>query len=145
MENTKKELNCPFCNINPEITRLLDETKLSFAVLSNPALLKGHTIVIPKRHVERLSELSKEELEDLLNLTIKIENLILKKFIGCDIRQNYRPFIQQGRLKVNHLHFHLLPRELEDELYKKSMIFERNLFKDLTKEELDEAQNFLMK
>lgn len=144
MENTKKELNCRFCNINPEITRILYDTKLSFAVLSNPALLKCHTLIIAKRHVERLSELSKEEIEDLLNLTIKIENLILKKFTGCDIRQNYRPFIQQGRLKVNHLHFHLLPRESEDELYKKSMIFEKDLFKDLTKEELNESQKFLM-
>ena len=80
----------------------------------------------------------------MLNLTIKMQSLILKKFIGCDIRQNYRPFIRQGRLKIDHMHFHLLPRESEDELYKKSMIFERELFKDLTKEELNESQKFLM-
>jgi len=144
MEDTKKESNCPFCDINPEKTRILDGTGLSFAVLSNPALLKDHTLVVPKRHVEKISELTEEELKDLLNLTIKMQSLILKKFIGCDIRQNYRPFIRQGRLKIDHMHFHLLPRESEDELYKKSMIFERELFKDLTKEELNESQKFLM-
>jgi len=38
---------------------------------------------------------------------------------GCDVRENFRPFLKQGRLKVDHLHWHLIPRTYEDEIYRK--------------------------
>jgi len=60
--------------------------------------------------------------------------------LGGDFILNYRPFMPQNRLKVNHLHIHLRPRELFDKLYKKSQIFETNLFKDLTQEEIKEIK-----
>jgi diadenosine tetraphosphate (Ap4A) HIT family hydrolase len=57
-------MNCPFCEITTEKTeRVIRETESTFAVLSNPQLMSGHLLVIPKRHVEKLSELSKEERE----------------------------------------------------------------------------------
>ncbi len=54
---------------------------------------------------------------------------------GCDVRQNYRPFLVQGRLKVDHVHFHILPRTFQDELYEKSMRFETDMFQDMTERE----------
>ena len=133
--------NCVFCNLNLEKTRIISETKKTYVILSNPALMKGHCLVIPKRHVERLLQLNEEERIDLIKEIVKIEELLLKKFPGCDIRQNYRPFQQQGNLKVNHLHFHLQPRELYDELYKKSQIYETEIFRFLNSEELNESKN----
>jgi diadenosine tetraphosphate (Ap4A) HIT family hydrolase len=99
--------------------------------------MRGHLLVIPKRHVEKLSELDKEERVELFEEIINIENKIIEKIAsGCDITQHYRPFIQQNNLKVDHVHFHLKPREFEDELYKKVQIHEKELFSELTKEEL---------
>lgn len=130
---------CPFCEIK-DTNRILDETDKTLTILSNPALVKGHCLVIPKRHVEKLSELSEEEKEELFSQVIKIQEILLKKFGGCDIRQNYRPFRKQNNLKVDHLHIHLQPRELFDELYKKCQIYEKEIFRKLSQEESDKLK-----
>ncbi len=129
-------MECPFCEINKEKTRIIGESEHSLAILSNPRLIEGHLLVIPKRHVENLSELQEIELKDLMEMVIKFQNKILSKISkGCDIRQNYRPFQEQDKLKVNHLHIHLQPRELFDELYEKCQIFEKEIFKELEEDE----------
>jgi diadenosine tetraphosphate (Ap4A) HIT family hydrolase len=132
-------MECPFCNINLEKTRILKDGKFVRVIFSNPCLMSGHLLVIPKRHAEKISDLNKNEQEELFKTIVEFQEKILDKVAsGCDIRQNYRPFQKQDRLKINHLHFHLYPRELFDELYKKCQIFEKNIFKDLSLEELDE-------
>ena len=135
-------MDCPFCNI--EKNRILTERKFTRVIFSNPRLMPGHLLVIPKRHVEKLSELSKEEQQELFKTTIEFQEKILAKIAsGCDIRINYRPFQKQDDLKVNHLHIHLQPRELFDELYQKCQIFERDVFEDLKLEELEKIHKIL--
>ena len=135
-------MDCPFCNI--EKNRILTERKFTRVIFSNPRLMPGHLLVIPKRHVEKLSELSKEEQQELFKTTIEFQEKILNKIAsGCDIRINYRPFQKQDDLKVNHLHIHLQPRELFDELYQKCQIFERDVFEDLKLEELEKIHKIL--
>src|SRR5690242_5427166 len=99
-------MTCPFCElISKKSERVLLETKNSFVVLSNPKLMQGHLLVIPKRHVERLAELTRDELQDIISLTIKIQELILKEIApGCDICEHFRPFIPDNSFKVSHLH-----------------------------------------
>jgi len=129
-------MNCPFCDINKEKTSIINEGKYTLVVLSNPRLMPGHLLVIPKRHVEKLSELDDDERKELIDKVIEYQEKILSKFAkGCDIRQNYRSFQKQDNLKVNHLHIHLQPREFEDELYFKSQIYEKQIFSEPTKEE----------
>ena len=132
---------CVFCNLNLERTRVISESENIFAILSNPALVEGHCLVIPKRHVEKLNELSEDERVDLFEQMIKLQELLSKQYnSGCDIRQNYRPFQKEGDLKVNHLHIHLQPRNFEDELYHKCQVFEKDLFRMLNENELDEVK-----
>ncbi len=134
-------MDCPFCNLNKE--KIIAETKFCYALLSNPRLMPGHTLIIPKRHVEKLSELSDEELKDIIRLTIEFQEKIIKNIaFGCDIAEHYRPFQKQDRLKVNHLHIHLQPRELFDNLYQKCQIFEKEVWEDLTEKESKEILDF---
>ena len=63
--------------------------------------------------------------------------------LGVDVRQNYRPFKPQSPLKVNHVHFHVLPRSEGDYLYKVSERFEADLFADLDDLERDEVAKLL--
>ena len=137
-------MDCPFCNINSEKTRILKDKKFVRVIFSNPRLMPGHLLIVPKRHIEKLSELNKEEQKELFETIIEFQEKILGKVAsGCDIRINYRPFQKQDNLKVNHLHVHLYPRELFDELYDKCQIFEKDIFKDLPPEELDKMlKNF---
>lgn len=138
-------MNCAFCKIIKENSeRIIRQTEKVFVVLSNPKLMRGHFLVIPKRHVEKLNELDKEEKLELFEEIINVENVILEKIAsGCDLTQHYRPFIKQNNLKVDHIHFHLKPREFEDELYKKVQIHEKELFSELTKEELEEIEKLI--
>ena len=137
-------MNCPFCEINMEKTRILAEKKYVRVIFSNPRLMTGHLLITPKRHVERISELDNNEKEELLETIIEYQEKIIKNVSsGCDIRQNYRPFQKQDNLKVNHLHIHLQPRELYDELYKRSQIHEKEMFEELKKEELERMTKLL--
>ena len=137
--------HCPFCKYVEDRDReiIIDETPNTLTILSNPALAKAHCLIVPKRHVENISELTDDEKKEIFNQLIKTQLLLLKKFRGVDICQNYRPFLSQSKLKVNHLHFHLIPRGFEDELYKKSQIYEKEIFTDLNKEELNEVKDFM--
>jgi len=135
-----KNQKCPFCNLNKERNRIIEGKTHVFITPSNPRLMPNHLLVIPKRHVKKISQLSEEEQKELFKTTIEIQEKILSKIArGCDIRQNHRPFQKEDSLKVNHLHIHLQPRELFDNLYHKCQIFEKDIFKELTKGEIDQT------
>ncbi|MBU3918626.1 HIT family protein [Patescibacteria group bacterium] len=139
-------MNCVFCEIDKERTRIIEEKEYTLVILSNHRLMEGHLLVIPKRHVEKISELNKEEKKELFDTVTEYQEKILKNIAkGCDIRQNYRPFQAEDNLKVDHLHIHLQPREFEDELYDKSQIFEKEVFKELPAEEAKRISDLLKK
>lgn len=133
--------NCRFCDLQKEQHLIIKETALSVVILSNPRLMFGHTLVLPKRHIEKPDELTADELQDIFkNILFAESKLLAGGATGCDIRQNYRPFLPESRVKVDHVHFHVLPRTLDDELYQKSMRYETELFLDLSEEEQARAK-----
>ena len=137
-------MTCPFCDINSKKTKILREGKFTRVIFSNPKLMPGHLLVVPKRHVLKISELNKEEKEELFRLVEEFQEKILEKISsGCDIRQNCRPFQKQDRLKIDHLHIHLQPRELFDELYEKCQTFEKDIFKETAKDEIEKVISLL--
>lgn len=136
--------NCPFCELNTDYDRVLKQNDNAKVILSNPRKVPGHFLIVPKRHVEKPWELTHEELTDIFDLIFLIEQKILGKLgEGCDIRQNYRPFLNQSTLKVNHVHFHVYPRSLEDYIYKVSEQFETELFAELDEAEAQEVAKLL--
>jgi diadenosine tetraphosphate (Ap4A) HIT family hydrolase len=137
-------MTCPFCTIDQEKNRIIKEKTHVLAILSNPRLMPGHILVIPKRHIEKLSELGEEEQKELFDTAIEFQEKILNKIAkGCDIAQHYRPFIRDNKFKVSHLHIHLQPRELKDKLYQKVQIHNAKVFKDLTDKEAKEIIEIL--
>ena len=132
---------CRFCRegINPERTKILEENKSAYVTLANPRLVKGHLLIIPWRHIEKISELTEKEVLDVIALTNKYCNKILKISKGYTIRNNYMPFLGETERKVNHLHIQIIPREFTDEIYTKSITPENTLFKKITEEEYEEV------
>lgn len=97
----------------------------------------GHLLVIPKRHVESLAELSENERKELFDTAIEYQQRIINKLAsGCDLRQHNRPMIPENDLKVDHVHIQLQPREFDDELYLKAQVNERSVLKPLIQEEI---------
>jgi histidine triad (HIT) family protein len=126
---------CPFCSPNE---RVLKENEHAYVLLSNPHKVPGHMLVIPKRHVEQPWDLLPQEITGIFDLIFDVEQKILGKLgTGVDIRQNYRPFLEQTELKVDHVHFHVIPRSLDDFLYKVSEQYESGLFAELDAAEAD--------
>lgn len=130
---------CPFCEIDPRKTFIIKEKEFCRVVFSNPRLKPGHLLVIPKRHIEKPFELNEAERREIFDTVLEYQKKILEKMSsGCDIRQNCRPFLPESEIKVDHVHFHLLPRELHDEIYAKTKD-QTLLFSPLTEEERGKA------
>ena len=133
--------NCPFCEPSE---RILKQNDLAQVVLSNPRKVPGHFLVIPKRHVEQPWDLTPEEVQAIFALIFEIEQKIIGKLgDGCDIRQNYRPFMKQNELKVDHLLFHVIPRTLDDYIHTISEKYEAELFAELDDVERDAVAKLL--
>lgn len=133
--------DCPFCSTGE---RVLKSNKHAEVILSNPRKVPGHFLVVPKRHVEKPWELSQDELSDIFELIFFVEQKILGKLgDGCDVRQNYRPFMQQGKLSVKHIHFHVIPRSRDDYIYQISEKYDTELFADLDSAEAREVAKLL--
>jgi diadenosine tetraphosphate (Ap4A) HIT family hydrolase len=137
----KQRADCPFCDPSD---RILKSNKHALVLLSNPRKAPGHFLVLPKRHIEKPWELTGEELQDIFKLIFFIEQKIIGKLgDGCDLRQNYRPFMPESKLKVNHIHFHVIPRYFKDYIYQIAEKYETDLFTDLDAAEAAEVAKLL--
>lgn len=108
---------CVFCKIvNKEIPAYIlyeDEAVLGFLDISQ--VTEGHTLVIPKKHVANIYELTEEESIPLFKAIPVIANALKKAFnpIGLNmINNNDRPL-----QSVFHFHVHLIPRYENDGIY----------------------------
>lgn len=128
-QDQNDKIICPFCSpLEPIIT----ENSLAKVLFSDPRKVPGHLLVVPKRHIEKPWKLTSAEVSDIFKLIFSIEQKIIPALgEGCDIRQNYRPFIDQGKIKLNHVTFHILPRSSNDYIYKVSEKYEKDIFAEL--------------
>lgn len=109
---------------------------LATAFLSSPRLMPGHTLVIPNRHIELPSELSKEETTALFELINPIHAKLLGSLaVGVDIWQKSRPQVVEDGHKIDHVHFHVLPSTPGEELYGEALNWRRSQFGPLANEE----------
>lgn len=86
------------------------EDDKNFAFLDISPLQKGHTLVIPKREVDYIFDLTDEELAGLQVFAKKVA-IAIKKAIPC---------VKVGQcvlgLEVPHAHIHLVPMQSEADM-----------------------------
>ncbi|MEL5865362.1 histidine triad nucleotide-binding protein [Clostridium cochlearium] len=102
--------NCIFCKIIkgeiPSKKVYEDELILAFKDISPAA--PAHVLVVPKKHIKSLNELSKEDSAIIAHIYIKVKELAKKLDID---KKGYRVVTncgEQGGQTVDHIHFHLL-------------------------------------
>jgi diadenosine tetraphosphate (Ap4A) HIT family hydrolase len=127
--------SCRFCELEPGKNKVVELFKYCYVMFANPRIVPGQLLIIPNRHVERISELNPEELHELMHAVNSYCTKILKFSQGYFIKNNYMPFIEENEHKVNHLHIHIVPRNCDDELFLKTHESEISLFKPLSEEE----------
>ncbi|MBU0635699.1 HIT domain-containing protein [Candidatus Micrarchaeota archaeon] len=109
--------NCIFCKIvKGEMPAFkVVEGPHSIAFLDIFPVSKGHVLVIPKRHVKQLLELSEEELLEIGKIAQKIGKAVLAG-LNCDgFSLVQRNGVAAGQI-VPHVHFHVVPRFKGDSL-----------------------------
>lgn len=132
---------CPFCS---PLNGAIKSNATAVVYLSDPRKVPGHFLVVPKRHIEKPWNLKPKEIEDIYKLIFFIEKKIIGKLgDGADVRQNYRPFMAQSALKIDHVHFHVIPRSNKDYLYQKVEKYETDLFAELDDLERREVTKLL--
>jgi bis(5'-adenosyl)-triphosphatase len=107
--NTKP---CPFCNL-AERDNVFAESAHFLALYNIAPIMPGHCLVVPKRHVRSLFDLSSDELSELGRFAEPVTQLVLYYF-------NFTGFdwlLQDGEeagQNVMHLHLHVIPRRPND-------------------------------
>ncbi len=105
---------CVFCL--PESTEE-DEERLvlhrggrAFVIMNRYPYNNGHIMVCPYRHVSELTELSREETHEIMDLVQRCSG-ILKQHFNCEgINVGLNLGKAAGAGIGEHLHFHLVPR-----------------------------------
>lgn len=102
---------CPFCELQDE--RVIFKNRSSFAILDIYPVTRGHTLIIPKRHILKLEDLNEDEILDVFDSYIKVKNG-LEKFLKPDGFNFGLNLGEAAGQSIEHIHFHLIPRYWND-------------------------------
>jgi histidine triad (HIT) family protein len=104
---------CLFCENKEIAERVIYEDDLVKIFPTNIPITPGHVLVLPKRHILKIDELSEKELVAIKDWIIKIKNVLKQTFEaeGFNIAFNEGEFAGQS---VPHLHIHIVPRKKGD-------------------------------
>ena len=106
-------MDCIFCKIiSGEIpAKFLAQTENSVSFMDAFPLSKGHVLVIPKNHHEKIQDLSKEENSDLFLL---VQEMISKvdEISGSTLLAVHNG--KEAGQEIPHVHVHLVPRSNSD-------------------------------
>jgi len=104
----KQMTGCPFCDGN---NRVLADSEHAFLTYAIAPYHRHHLLVIPRRHVESIDELTEDELTAIDRLQ-ELGLSLLKKLHYKSISF----LVREGQLNINksvmHSHFHLIPEIL---------------------------------
>lgn len=104
--------DCPFCN-RIAASQFIQENQLAVALPDAYPLSPGHTLIVPRRHVEDFFDLTAEEQAAVWTLV---------QLVRQHIEKNYSPHgynlgVNNGRAAgqtVAHAHVHIIPRYAGD-------------------------------
>ena len=128
-------MDCIFCKITKkEIpSKIITETKKSIAFLDAYPLSVGHTLIIPKRHYEKVQDMTDADNADLFNTVYKVISKV-DKLTGATLIAIHNG--KDSGQEIPHVHVHIIPRQSSDQAGPV-----HSMFKDrpkLSDEELDE-------
>lgn len=115
---------------------MVKETANVVVALANPRLVAGHLVIFPKEHIARLGELAWEPRSELMETVVEFQEKIMDRLAsGCDIRYGSLPTLPQHTKGAEHAHIHLYPREVNDDLFCRSQVYELALLSPPTIDE----------
>ena len=88
---------------------IIFEDEKHVAILDKYPIDTGHSLVIPKKSYEKITDMSKDEVAELFSLVPQIANAILKATgaVAFSIAQNNG---KEAKQIIPHVHIHIIPR-----------------------------------
>ena len=103
--------DCPFCELLP--AEWLASSESAVAFFDRYPISPQHTLVIPRRHVASLFELSEAELADVLLLVATVRRHLIATTDACEFNIGVNDGVAAGQT-VMHAHIHVIPRRKGD-------------------------------
>jgi diadenosine tetraphosphate (Ap4A) HIT family hydrolase len=98
---------CPFCK--PESLDTQEETQHLVAFRDKFPVSPGHTLIVPRRHVNSFFELRDEEKAELLGLVEQVKEGLDQEFRPSGFNVGWNDGASAGQT-VFHFHLHVIPR-----------------------------------
>ncbi|MEK6915001.1 MAG: HIT family protein [Nanoarchaeota archaeon] len=133
-------MQCGLCEAQQENYRIIEENEDTFSIIPTSPLKLGHIMILPKRHVEKISELSGKELKNFFQLVEK-----LKEAVKRSSNQDPIFHINTGKHKSQeHFHLHIVPTKsnLRKLIADQEDVPERQA---QPKEKMEEMKNIILK
>ena len=110
--NNSANLNCPFCNL--EINRILLQNDFAISTRDAFPVSKGHSLVIPKRHISSIFDATEDELIHIFKLVAETRALLNDQYKPQGLNVGINDGVAAGQT-VMHVHLHLIPRYQGDQ------------------------------
>ncbi len=81
--------------------------------VSYPWFREGHCLVVPNRHITTLAEIDEKEAAAIFAELGRLAALLDKGY-GSGMMQKDQPLQPENGIKMDHLHFHVFPRQQEE-------------------------------
>ena len=133
-------MDCIFCKIisGGIPAKILKETTQSISFLDAFPLAKGHVLVIPKTHHQKIQDMGNDENTDLFSLVHEMVSTV-DSVSGATLVAVHNG-IDAGQ-EVPHVHVHLIPRSKDDSAGPIHSMFDSSL--NLSESEVDDIYNKL--
>jgi histidine triad (HIT) family protein len=104
-------MSCIFCDILSGIRSgyILYEDSSHVAFLDKYPIDVGHSLVVPKKHHERITDMDSKAVGDLFSIVPKIANAILT-VTGADAFSLGQNNGRAAKQIIPHVHVHIIPR-----------------------------------
>lgn len=111
---------CPFCGFDRERLEntILDETNNFYVLPALGSLVDGYVLIVSKRHINSMSELTSDELVEYEILIKKYRNIFKSVYNRYPIVFEHGTPFDQSKLKANsvdHAHTHIVNHNFDDE------------------------------
>jgi diadenosine tetraphosphate (Ap4A) HIT family hydrolase len=103
------EKNCPFCSVDSAFAR----NRLAIALEDRNPVNRGHSLIIPIRHVESFFDTTSGERAAILELSDEVRAILDRKYQPDGYNLGINVGAAAGQT-VFHVHLHVIPRFLGD-------------------------------
>jgi len=99
--------DCPFCSVTTD--RIIAESDLTITIRDGHPVSPGHTLILPKRHIESLFDVTGEEQAEIMAAVREAKHALDAELSPDGFNIGVNIGVAAGQT-VMHAHVHVIPR-----------------------------------